>query len=80
MRNMNKWVVDVINNPQRSAMPVMTHPGVEFTGKKVIDVVTDGKSHYEAIKAVSENYPTLAATAVMDLTVEDEAFGANIVY
>lgn len=80
MRNMNKWVVDVINNPQRSAMPVMTHPGVEFTGKKVIDVVTDGKSHYEAIKAVSENYPTLAATAVMDLTVEAEAFGANIVY
>lgn len=80
MRNMNKWVVDVINNPQRSAMPVMTHPGVEFTGKKVIDVVTDGKSHYEAIKAVSENYPTLAATAVMDLTVEAEAFGANIVF
>lgn len=80
MRNMNKWVVDVINNPQRSAMPVMTHPGVEFTGKKVIDVVTDGKSHYEAIKAVSDHYPTLAATAVMDLTVEAEAFGANIVF
>lgn len=77
---MNKWVVDVINNPQRSAMPVMTHPGVEFTGKKVIDVVTDGKSHYEAIKAVSDHYPTLAATAVMDLTVEAEAFGANIVF
>jgi len=77
---MKNWVAEVISNPKRSAMPVMTHPGVEFTGKKVIDVVTNGNSHFEAIKAVSEHYPTLAATAVMDLTVEAEAFGANIVF
>jgi uroporphyrinogen decarboxylase len=58
----------------------MTHPGIEFTGKRVIDVVTDGKTHFEAIKAVNDHFPSAAATAVMDLTVEAEAFGAKVVF
>lgn len=46
----------------------------------VRDAVTDGQVHYNAIKALSEKYPTAAATVIMDLTVEAEAFGAEIVF
>lgn len=80
MYDMKLWVRDIIASPLRTAMPVMTHPGIDFTGKKVIDVVTNGSSQYEAIKAVNENFPSVAATAVMDLTVEAEAFGAKVVF
>ena len=45
-----------------------------------MSAVTDGQVHYNAIKALSEKYPTAAATVIMDLTVEAEAFGAEIVF
>ncbi len=77
--NMQKWVQSVIDNPKRSALPIMTHPGIELIGRKVLDAVTDGEVHFEAIKALCERYPQAAAsTVIMDLTVEAEAFGAQI--
>lgn len=62
------------------AIPVMTHPGVELISKTVYDVVTNGSIHFEALKAVNDRYPTAAATTVMDLTVEAEAFGAHVTF
>jgi uroporphyrinogen decarboxylase len=56
----------------------MTHPGIEAIGKCVKDAVSDGQVHYEAIKAVSEQFSMSACTSIMDLTVEAEAFGAEI--
>ena len=79
MRNMKKWVEDLINSDKRTALPIMTHPGIEMIGKQVYDAVTDGRVHFEAIKAVNEAYPlSVAATVIMDLTVEAEAFGCEI--
>ena len=62
------------------AIPIMTHPGIEFIGKTVHDAVTNGQVHYEAIKALCDKYPAAAATVIMDLTVEAEAFGAEILF
>lgn len=60
--------------------PILTHTGIEMLGKRVIDAVTDGRVHYEAIRLLSENFPAAACTVIMDLTVEAEAFGAQIVF
>ena len=76
--NMKNWITDVINNPKRMAIPIMTHPGIEMIGKTVLDAVTDGKIHAAAIKALNERYPSAASTVVMDLTVEAEAFGCDV--
>lgn len=75
---MKNWINRIIENEQRVAVPILTHPGIEKIGKKVVDAVTDGQVHYEAIKAVSDAYPSAACTVIMDLTVEAEAFGAKI--
>lgn len=80
MKNMQKWVADVIQGGKRIAIPIMTHPGIDLIGKNVRDAVTDGKTHFEAIKALSATYPSAAATVIMDLTVEAEAFGCEIVF
>lgn len=63
---------------KRVAVPIMTHPGIEYIGKTVREAVTDGQVHYEAIKALAERFPSAASTVIMDLTVEAEAFGAKI--
>lgn len=80
MINMRQWIADTISNPKVQTVPVMTHPGIEKIGKNVRQAVTDGQVHYEAIKWLADNYPTAAASVIMDLTVEAEAFGANIVF
>lgn len=77
--NVQQWIDSVIGSSERMAMPIMTHPGIELTGRKVIDAVTDGKTHFEAIRALQERFPQAAAsTVIMDLTVEAEAFGAHL--
>ena len=67
-----------LNHNQRRAIPIMTHPGIEIIGKTVNDAVNDGQTHADAIVALAENTPSDAATVIMDLTVEAEAFGAKL--
>lgn len=79
MRNMQDWAKGLMNSKKRSVLPIMTHPGIEMIGRTVYDAVMDGRVHFEAIKAVNEAYPqSAAATVIMDLTVEAEAFGCEI--
>lgn len=76
---MTNWIDELIRSKRTAAMPIMTHPGIEVLGRKVIDAVTDGEVHFEAIKALDERFPQSAAsTVIMDLTVEAEAFGATL--
>lgn len=76
--NMTRWMNDLIARKEVAAIPVMTHPGIELTGNTVFEAVTDGEVHAKAIEALARRYPTAAATVIMDLTVEAEAFGAKI--
>ena len=75
---MNKFIKQLQDSDKRIVIPIMTHPGIEAIGKKVIDAVTDGNVHYQAIRNVTETYDTTACTVIMDLTVEAEAFGCTI--
>lgn len=75
---MKKWIEEVLASDKRIALPIMTHPGIEYVGKTVREAVTDGDVHFAAIKALAERYPSAACTVIMDLTVEAEAFGAKI--
>lgn len=78
--NMTEWKQSILKSNQRITIPILTHTGIEMSGKRVVDAVTDGRTHYEAIRLLSENYPASACTVIMDLTVEAEAFGAQIVF
>ena len=75
---MTEWMRSLIADSRVAAVPIMTHPGIELIGKRVVDAVSDGRVHADAVKALADKYPTAAATVIMDLTVEAEAFGADI--
>ena len=73
------YIKDKLVSGKRVAIPIMTHPGIELLGKRVLDAVTNGEIHYHAIRALNECFPQSAAcTTIMDLTVEAEAFGARL--
>lgn len=78
--HMPSFIQEVIRNQKKTAIPIMTHPGIEMNGRSVREAVTDGKVHYEAIRSLYEKYPSAAATVIMDLTVEAEAFGAEVIF
>ncbi len=72
------WTDKILNSEKRLAIPIMTHPGIEAIGKTVKEAVTNGQVHFEAIKYLADKYDIAACTAIMDLTVEAEAFGASV--
>ena len=53
--NMKEWICQTIQRKETIAIPIMTHPGIEFIGKTVHDAVTNGQVHY----AVSYTHLTL---------------------
>jgi uroporphyrinogen decarboxylase len=75
---MKNWIHQILNNQEKIAIPIMTHPGIEIMGKSVKDAVQNGKIHAQAIKKLNEIYPVAAKTVIMDLTLEAEAFGCKI--
>lgn len=78
---MNKVIEKLFGGTQCPVLPIKTHPGIEMIGKNVIDAVTDGQVHYEAIMALRRQFPaSVASTTIMDLSVEAEAFGAEVVF
>ena len=78
--NMKQWVADVIRQRQVTALPVMTHPGIEMNGHTVREAVSNGRVHYEAVMTLTKRYNSVAAATIMDLTTEAEAFGAEIAF
>ena len=78
--NMKQWVADVIQRKEVTALPVMTHPGIEQNGNTVREAVSNGRCHYEAVMTLTKRYPSVAAATIMDLTTEAEAFGAEIAF
>lgn len=80
MINMTQWARGLMSKHERVAIPIMTHPGIELCNYRVVDAVTNGKIHFQAVKKLYELYPSAAATVIMDLTVEAEAFGSEITF
>ena len=78
MRDIKKWIEEIIQSEERYAIPIMTHPGIEIIGSTVKEAVQNGEIHARAIKALSDRFPSKASTVIMDLTVEVEAFGCQI--
>jgi uroporphyrinogen decarboxylase len=76
--NMVAWKEGLISSPRRKAIPIMTHPGIQLLGKSVHDAVTDGRVHFEAVRTLARSFPAAAATMMMDLSVEAEAFGSPV--
>jgi len=66
-----------------SGKPALKEKGVTFIrmeNDRSVFRIDSGNYHFEALRAINVRYPIAAATTVMDLTVEAEAFGAFVIF
>lgn len=79
--NMQKWADDIIQAKDRRNLPVLFFPCLKNIGTEVPDAVSDSEKMAQAMAEVIAEYPdTIAAITGMDLTVDSEAFGAQVKY
>jgi uroporphyrinogen decarboxylase len=77
--NMEQWRKSIMNSVYTPAFPIMSNFGVSLKNLTIKDAVTDGYKQAACIKAVSDAYELCASSTFMDLSVEAQAFGCEVV-
>lgn len=78
--NMKQWISEYLDSPVKKAMPILSFPGTQLIGHTVDELVRDGHLQALCMEAIAKKYNTGAAFSLMDLSVEAEAFGAEVHY
>lgn len=77
--NMKQWLQQLPGSGK--PLPLLSFPGMRFLGDvKVRQMVTDSRLQADCMKAVADRVEAAAAVSFMDLSVEAEAFGAEILF
>lgn len=74
--DMRQWAKDL--PASHKPLPILCFPAVSLTGKTVYDLTHDAAAQAEAVAAVARRTDASAAVCAMDLSVEAEAFGAEV--
>ena len=77
---MKEWMNDYLAAPVKKAMPILSFPGTQIIDHTVKELVCDGHLQALCMEAIAKRYDMGAAVSLMDLSVEAEAFGADIIY
>lgn len=77
-RDMKAWAAQVIANPRKLAVPILSFPCVSLLDIEVTKLTSDPDLQAKGMKLVAEKVPTGASVSMMDLSVEAEAFGATV--
>lgn len=78
--NMNLWLKEYISAPVKKPLPILSFPGATLTGHTVEELVKDGHLQALCMEAIAKRYDMGAAVSLMDLSVEAQAFGAQVRY
>jgi uroporphyrinogen decarboxylase len=76
--NMYKWLDEILASKTKKAMPVLSFPGIQLTNITVPELINDSDLQAKTMKAVADKCDCAASLSMMDLSVESEAFGANV--
>lgn len=76
--NMRNWLEQIKTAPVRKPMPVLSFPCVQLMGISVKELISSSDNQAKGMKAVADRVDSLASVSFMDLSLEAEAFGAEI--
>lgn len=76
--NMKQWCQNWIASPIKKAMPILSFPCVSLMDVSVADLIGSSELQAEGMQKVAETIDSAASVSMMDLSVEAEAFGADI--
>lgn len=78
MRDMNRWLGDMIETSRKKPLPILSFPCASLMGVTVDELVRDSDLQARGMQLILERCDPAAAISYMDLSVEAEAFGAAI--
>ncbi|MGI5900369.1 MAG: uroporphyrinogen decarboxylase family protein [Christensenellales bacterium] len=76
--NMKNWFAQQIASPKKKAMPILSFPSISLLDVSVRELISSSDVQAKGMHAIAERCDTLAAVSLMDLSLEAEAFGAQI--
>lgn len=76
--DMRKWLEEVKTSSVKKPFPILSFPGVQLADITVKELISDSDIQAKVMKMVSERVDSLASVSYMDLSLEAEAFGAEI--
>ncbi len=79
-RNMNQWIEEMIAAPTKKAMPLLSFPSIQKLNVTVKEALLDSELQARGMKIVADSIDSSAAVSFMDLSLEAECFGAEILF
>ena len=76
--NMKYWLEEIKNSQRKKAMPILSFPCVSLMGISVKELTSNSELQAKGMKMIADRHDTLASVSMMDLSVEAEAFGAEV--
>jgi len=76
--NIRRLLWDAARPGSKRALPILSFPAAQKLGVTVRELVHSAEKQAQAIELIARETDTLAAVSLMDLSVEAEAFGAQV--
>ena len=78
--NMTAFLHNTISDNKKYALPILSFPAMQKLGVSVNEMLHSAELQARAMETVAHSTDTVAAVSLMDLSLEAEAFGADIVF
>ena len=79
-RNMRQWLEELRDASVKKAFPILFFPATQLMGKSVQELISSSENLAKGMKMVTDRVDSAAAISLMDLSVEAECFGSQIVF
>ena len=77
--NMKEWLNELREAETKKAMPILSFPAVQLMGISVKELISNSDRQAEGMVRIAERVDAAASVSLMDLSVEAECFGSQIV-
>ena len=76
--NMQNWLKEQMAASKRKALPILSFPCAQLVGVTVRELIADSDAQANGMYEIAKRCDTAASVSMMDLSVEAECFGAEI--
>ena len=76
--NVREFLWEAARSETQQALPILSFPAAQRMGVTVEQLVKDANLQAQAMALIAKEMDTLAAVSLMDLSIEAEAFGAQV--
>ena len=80
VQNMREWAANLIAAKVKKPLPILSFPCVQLQNVSVRDLVQSSDLQAAGMKLVADRVDAAATVSMMDLSVEAQAFGAQIIF